>query len=369
MGIREIAKRAGVSVATVSRTVNRVRSVSPEIAARVWSVINEVGYVPNTQARALVSGRSRLLGLIVSDITNPFFPELIQGFEQVAVRAGYEVLLASTGYDPAKMANTVRRMIERKVEGVAVMTSEMENSLIEQLTDRHIPLSFLDVGPSAPHISNICVNYQAGVRQAVEHLRRLGHRRLAFISGPLTLKSARLRREAFLQCFTEGQLATDPPVILEGDHTLDGGSSAVPELLSAPEKPTAVMCSNDVTAIGVVHGLDAEGLRAPRDLSVIGFDDIHMAQFMLPPLTTIRLSRSDLARLAFEALIADIDGTAVSEDATCQIETRLIVRGSTARLEMADSIAGPPGPPERARETGPDFAPGGGDVVRSVPVP
>ena len=337
MGIREIAKKAGVSVATVSRTVNRVRRVSPEIAARAWSAIEEVGYIPNTQARALVSGRSRLLGLIVSDITNPFFPELVRGFEQFAVRSGYEVLLASTNYNPDLMAASVRRMIERKVEGVGVMTSEMQISLIEQLTDRHIPLAFIDVGPSAPHISNISVNYQTGLRQAVEHLRRLGHRRLAFIGGPLTWKSARLRHEAFLQCFTATQMDSDRPVILEGDHTLDGGFNAVQELLSTSDRPTAVMCSNDLTAIGVLRGLDAEGLRTPQDMSVIGFDDIHMAQFMLPPLTTVRLSRLDLARLAFEALIVDIEGTAASNGATYRIETRLIVRGSTARLSMRDS--------------------------------
>jgi len=337
MGIREVARKAGVSAATVSRTFNRVRSVNPDIAARVWSAIDEVGYVPNTQARALVSGRSRILGLIVSDITNPFFPELIQGFEQVAVRSGFEVLLGSTNYDPARMASTVRRMIEREVEGVAVMTSEMESSLIGQLRDRRMPLAFVDVGPSAPHISNICVNYQVGVRQAVQHLRRLGHHRLAFISGPLTLKSARLRRDAFLRCFTEAQLDTDRPVILEGDHTLDGGFIAVQELLSTPDRPTAVMCSNDLTAIGVLRGIDAEGLRTPRDMSVIGFDDIYMAQFMLPSLTTVRLSRLDLAHQAFEALIADIERSAASEGATYWLDTRLIVRGSTSRVETADS--------------------------------
>jgi LacI family transcriptional regulator len=275
--------------------------------------------------------------LIVSDITNPFFPELIQGFEQVAVRSGFEVLLGSTNYDPARMASTVRRMIEREVEGVAVMTSEMESSLIGQLRDRRMPLAFVDVGPSAPHISNICVNYQVGVRQAVQHLRRLGHHRLAFISGPLTLKSARLRRDAFLRCFTEAQLDTDRPVILEGDHTLDGGFIAVQELLSTPDRPTAVMCSNDLTAIGVLRGIDAEGLRTPRDMSVIGFDDIYMAQFMLPSLTTVRLSRLDLAHQAFEALIADIERSAASEGATYWLDTRLIVRGSTSRVETADS--------------------------------
>lgn len=333
MGIREIAKKAGVSVATVSRTVNRVRSVNPDIAARVWSAIDEVGYVPNTQARALVSGRSRILGLIVSDITNPFFPELIQGFEQVAVQAGFEVLLGSTNYDPVKMAGAVRRMIERKVEGVAVMTSEMESSLIGQLTNRQIPLAFVDVGPSAPHISNIVVNYRLGVFQAVQHLRRLGHRRLAFISGPLTLKSAVARREAFLECFSAVQMDGEPPVMVESDHTLEGGFNAVQELLSAPNVPTAVMCSNDLTAIGVLRGIDAEGLRTPRDMSVVGFDDIDMAQFTLPPLTTIRLSRQDLARRAFDSLIADIEHSVASEGAEYQLETRLIVRGSTARLE------------------------------------
>ena len=157
-----------------------VRSVSPGIAARVWSAIDEIGYVPNTQARAMVSGRSRILDLVVSDITNPFFPELIQGFEQVAVRSGFEALLGPTNYDPAMMATTVRRMIERKVEGVAVMTSEMESLLIGQLTNRRIPLAFVDVGPPAPRIGNICLNYAVGVSQAVQHLRRPGHRHLAF---------------------------------------------------------------------------------------------------------------------------------------------------------------------------------------------
>jgi DNA-binding LacI/PurR family transcriptional regulator len=336
-GIREVAKRAGVSMATVSRTFNRVRAVSPAIAARVWSAIDEVGYVPNTQARSLISGRSRILGLIVSDITNPFFPELIQGFEQESARAGFELLLASTGYDAGVMATTVRRMIERKVEGVAVMTSEMESSLIGRLTDRQMPLVFIDVGPSAPHVSNICVNYGIGMRQAVQHLRRFGHRRLAFISGPLNLKSARLRREAFLNCFTEAQLDIDRPLILESDHSLDGGFYAVQELLGAPEKPTAVMCSNDLTAIGVLRGIDAEGLHTPRDMSVIGFDDIYMAQFTLPPLTTIRLSRSDLAKQAFEALVTDIEARVVPDAPKYSLDTRLIVRGSTSRIAPADS--------------------------------
>ena len=134
-----------------------------------------------------------------------------------------------------------------------------------------------------------------------------------------------------MRCLGEASLKADPRLILEGDHTLEGGFNAVQELLAAAHRPTAVMCSNDLTAIGVLRGLDSEGLRTPRDMSVIGFDDIRMAQFTLPPLTTIRLSRLDLARQAFEALLADIEGAAAPNGATYRLETRLIVRGSTAR--------------------------------------
>lgn len=332
MGIREVAKRAGVSVSTVSRTVNKIRAVNPDIAAKVWKAVEEVGYVSNTQARALVSGRSRMLGLIVSDITNPFFPELIQGFEREAVRAGFEVLLGSTNYDPAQMSLAVRRMIERKVEGVAVMTSEMANSLIAQLTGRNIPLAFIDVGPKAPHVSNIEVNYVSGLREAVDHLYQLGHRRLAFIRGPVKLKSARLRCEAFRRAIAAHKRDMPPGKLVQGDHNLDGGLRAIRELLVLPDRPTAVICSNDLTAIGVLHGLDAEGLRAPHDMSVVGFDDIRVTEFTLPPLTTIQLSRQDLARLALQALTNDIETSVAEQGATYQLGTRLIVRDSTVAL-------------------------------------
>src|SRR6266513_745989 len=145
MDLREIARRARVSTATVSRAINHVSTVNPQLAKRVWKVVDELGYFPNTQARALVSGRTRLLGLIVSEITNPFFPELIQGFEDVAVENGYEVLIGSTNYDPDRMKTCIRRMIERKAEGVAVMTFGIEEPLLQQLASRQVPLVFVDV--------------------------------------------------------------------------------------------------------------------------------------------------------------------------------------------------------------------------------
>lgn len=184
MDIRDIARRAKVSTATVSRTINRVPTVDPQLAKRVLRAVEELGYYPNTQARALVLGRTRIFGLIVSEITNPFFPEIVQTFENLAVENNYEILLTSTIHDPKRMESAVRRMIERRVDGVAILTFGMEDSLIEHLRDRKVPLVFVDVGPDVPGIANIRVNYLSGIRQAVQHLAALRHVRIAFISGP-----------------------------------------------------------------------------------------------------------------------------------------------------------------------------------------
>src|SRR6266404_793566 len=197
MDLREIARRAKVSTATVSRAINHVPTVNPQLAKRVWKVVDELGYFPNTQARALVSGRSRIFGLIVSDITNPFFPEIVQTFEHLAVENNYEILLTSTINDPKRMEQSVRRMIERRVDGVAILTFGMEESLLDDLRLRKVPLVFVDVGPDAPRVSNIRIDYQSGIRQAVQHLAALRHTAIAFVAGPLHLKSALARKDAF----------------------------------------------------------------------------------------------------------------------------------------------------------------------------
>src|SRR5438270_8959969 len=238
MDIREIAKRAKVSTATVSRTINRVPTVDRQLAKRVWKVIDELGYYPNTQARALVSGRTRLFGLIVSEITNPFFPELIQGFEDIAVENGYEVLISSTNYDPRRMNLCIRRMLERKAEGVAVMTFGIEEPLLEQLAERNIPLVFVDQGPDRPGISLLKVDYHHGIRQGVQHLAALGHRNIAFISGPMRLHSAQSRLAAFSKSLSECGIAINQEWIVEGDHTLEGGIVAAEKLLGGPRLPT-----------------------------------------------------------------------------------------------------------------------------------
>lgn len=331
MNIREIAKRAKVSTATVSRTINGISTVDPRLAKRVWKVIEESGYRPNIQARALVSGRSHILGLVVSEITNPFFPEIVEGFENLAVKHGYEIMLVSTVHDPTRMDLSVRRMTERRVDGVAVMTFGMEDLLLDDRELSNVPLVFVDVGPKRPRVSNIRINYLHGIRQAVQHLAALRHQQIAFISGPQELKSAKSRRNAFEKAMSEIGLNVIPDLIVEGDHTVEGGVAAMKALLSLPVPPTAVMCSNDMTALGVMRTCYEEGLNIPRDLSVVGFDDIRLAQFVSPPLTTVRMSQSELARLAFHSLLTEIERETPAEHGTeCVLETSLVLRDSTA---------------------------------------
>jgi LacI family transcriptional regulator len=331
MDIREIAKRAKVSTATVSRTINRIPTVNPALAKRVWRVVDELGYYPNTQARALVSGRSRIFGLIVSEIINPFFPEIVQVFETIAVQHHYEILLTSTVNDPKRMETAVRRMIERRVDGVAVMTFGMEDLLLEDLKLRNVPLVFVDVGPARPRVSNIRIDYLHGIRQAVQHLAALRHERIAFITGPLILKSAAARKNAFVRSMEEIGLAANPDLIIEGDHTLEGGMRAMAALLRGRTRPTAIMSSNDMTAIGVMRQSYDDKISIPRDLSVVGFDDIRLAQFILPPLTTVQMSQAELARLAFQALLSDVQRDAPAPHGTEYVlQTSLVLRESTA---------------------------------------
>lgn len=330
VSIRDVARRARVSIATVSRAVNRITTVDPELAKRVWKAVEEVGYVPNTQARALVSGRSRILGLIVSEITNPFFPELVQEFESLAVAQGYEVMIGSTSYDPVRTEALIRRMLQRGVDGVAIMTFGIEEDLVKKLVEREFPLVFVDAGPELPNIRVLKVDYGQGIREAVQHLAALGHRQIAFITGPLRLRSAMARRDAFRKSMSEVGLAVPAKHLIEGNHTMEGGMAAIERMAGLSEIPTAVLCSNDMTAIGVLHGLYETTLKVPRDISVVGFDDIHLAQFMLPPLTTVQMSCKDLATAAIQALRAGIESDhPKAAQKEWPIPTRLVVRKST----------------------------------------
>lgn len=335
MDIREIARRAKVSTATVSRALNRIPSVDPQLVKRISKIAGELGYYPNTQARALVLGRSRIFGLVVSEITNPFFPEIVQTFESLAVENNYEILLTSTIHDPKRMESAVRRMIERRVDGVAILTFGMEENLIEHLRFRKVPMVFVDVGPDVPGIANIRIDYLSGIRQAVQHLAALRHNRIAFVAGPPHLKSANARRAAFKTSLTE--IGLPPDLIVVGDHTMEGGMRALLKLNRLSNRPTAVLCSNDMTAIGVMREAYEQNIRIPDDLSVVGFDDIYLSEFTNPPLTTVQMSQHELAKIAFQALLNEVDESQSQQHHKYRLITSLVLRHSTA-------LAQPPRP-------------------------
>jgi LacI family transcriptional regulator len=329
--IRDVARRAKVSTATVSRTVNQVGTVDALLAKRVWKAIEELEYYPNRQARALVSGRSRVFGLIVSEITNPFFPEIVQTFETLAVGKNYDILLTSTIHDPRRMELAVRRMIEGRVDGVAILTFGMEDVLLDHLRFRNLPLVFIDVGPKAPRVSNIRVDYSHGIRQAVQHLAAMRHDRIGFISGPLQLRSAIARKEAFEESMREIGLPVRPEFVIQGDHRLEGGKLALQQLCKLDDRPTALLCSNDMTAIGVMRQAFELGISVPQQLSVVGFDDTRMADYMIPPLTTVQMSQKELATLAFAALFEEVKRETPNPNGTeYHLKTQLILRNSTA---------------------------------------
>ena len=326
--MKDIAERVGVSITTVSHALNGTRQVAPDTRRKIEEAIRELGFYKNVHARRLVRGRSDFLGLIVSDIGNPFFPEVIKSFESAALEGGFDAFLCNTNYDPRRTELAVRKMIENKVRGVAVMTSEFAPALAENLLAHHVPVVFLDVGPVRALTSNIRVDYSQGIFEAIGHLYELGHREIAFIAGPQNLRSAVTRRKAFLDALQKMGLPSHRTK--EGNHKVDGGMTAVRALLQESPISSAVLCSYDLTAIGAMRALHEAGVKVPEEVSVVGFDDIDFAQIAHPPLTTINLPRDRLGSVAFEALHKLFGPTRRAHGAEFVIETHLVKRHSTA---------------------------------------
>ena len=343
MTLNEIAELANVSVATVSRTINRVPTVDPVLARRVWRVIKQVGYYPNTHARALVSGRSRIFGLMISEIINPFFPEIVQTFTRLSVEHNYEVLLSSLPEDSQMLERAARQMISRRVDGVAILTFGREELLIDVFSSRNIPVFVVEVDSPSASVQTVRIDYEHGIRQAVQHLAALGHTRIAFVSGPGHLKTAAKRKTAFQKCMMEIGLPTPLELLAGGDHTMEAGIRAMSMLARLPARPSAVVCSNDMTAIGVMGQAFELSLDVPRNLSVVGFDDIRLAQFMIPPLTTVQMSQTEIAGTAFTALLERVDSECtLSAREVGVIKTNLVLRRSTALAphRLKESAAG-----------------------------
>src|SRR6266699_5451861 len=327
MTLQEIAKWAKVSTATVSRTINRIPTVDPVLARRVWKVIERVGYYPNTHARTLVSGRSRIFGLIVPEITNPFFPEIVQTFTELGVKYQYEILLSFLAQDSSLLETAARQMIERRVDGVAILTFGREDALINLFARQNVPVFVVYMESQQPLVRSVHIDYKHGIRQAVQHLAALGHLRIAFVSGPEHLKTVVQQKAAFLECMREIGLPAYPQLLIDGNHTMAAGMTAISALATLINRPSAVVCSNDMIAIGVMHQAFELALEVPRDLSVVGFDDIRLAELMIPPLTTIQLSQVKIADVAFRALLESADAPCDSSSGyVYTIKTNLVLR-------------------------------------------
>jgi LacI family transcriptional regulator len=343
MSIKDVAREAGVSTATVSHVINNSRFVSEETRARVLEAVERCDYYPNAHARSLASGRSHILGLLISDIANPFFPELVKSIESAAFERGYDVVLSNTNYDSERTSHYVKRLIERKVSGVALMTSELDATLVDELARRQVPVVFLDLDAPGVNMSNLCIDYREGIDEAVRHLVALNHRRLAFIGGPKRLRSAIKRRDAFREAVARYLPGAPPPPVYEGDFKLEGGRRAARAILAEKRLPTAVMAANDMMALGAMQEWRAAGLHIPSDISIVGFDDIAFAALCDPPLTTVCLPRTELGRRAVEALMAALEHPE-RVGVEVRVPTYLVERASTApaRDDGAKAMASSP---------------------------
>ena len=324
--IRDVANATGVSTATVSNVLNNTGKVGAHTRRTVLRAVKRMGYIPDVHARHLASRERRTLGIIISDIENPFFPEVVKGFEVRARHLGYDVILSDTNYDPRRTREAADRMMEHKVRGVAVMTSEINMRLIHQLAKRRIAVTFLDLAPVRKYMSNLRIDYFSGVEQIVKYLHSQEHRRIAFVAGRAGLKSNEARREAYETCMKA--LGLEPGPILPGDLRYEGGLAAGQAIAKMSSPPTAVMAINDLTAVGVVKGLVSAGCRVPEDISVTGFDKTRLAEYSNPSITTVDVHRETLGQIAADAL-HELSSAADPQGREYQIGAELVLGGSS----------------------------------------
>jgi LacI family transcriptional regulator len=326
MSLEEVAKRAKVSAATVSRVLNNLDVVKGSTRARVIKAVAELNYHPNLHARTLAGGRSRTLGIVVSNMENPFFFDVFKSLESRALAVGYDVVAANTDYQPERLLSSIRLMIGRRLAGLAVIVSEMNSELQELLASQDMPIVYYDVGMPGKRVTNVRVQYRKGIERIVQYLHNLGHTRMAFIGHHAKLAPLDERKTAFLE--TVGKYSLDLRATAEADTDgPEGGRKATRQLLASGFRPTAIICVNDFTAVGVLRELRESGFRVPEDISVTGFDNITLSEFCYPALTTVHIPRERIGRTVFEGLLLDRDIQQGGREVV--IDPELVVRDST----------------------------------------
>jgi Transcriptional regulators len=334
--LEEVAKLAGVSRSTVSRVVNQHPNVRPEVRERVWEVIRKTGYQPHAAARSLATRRTRVIGLIIPQavttlFTDPYFPILIRGVADACNAHNYHLMLSLFSRRRVQESRARQDLLYQQVlrgrylDGVVVSSAPLDDPIFPRLLEDGVP--FIIVGRYPHERANyVDVDNVARARMAVEHLLRLGHERVATITGPLNMCSGQDRLEGYRQALAARGIPVDEDLIAEGDFTEQGGQAAMRRLL--PHRPTAVFAASDMMAVGAIKVLREAGLRVPEDVAVVGFDDIPLASMVEPPLTTVRQPIEQLGSMAVELLVSLMENPGEETVHRVVLPTELVIRAS-----------------------------------------
>ncbi len=325
MNLADVARRAGVGSATVSRVLNGHPGVKNSTRAKVLRAIEQLKYKPNLHARTLAGGRSRVLGIVMANLYNPFFADVYHAIETNALGRGYETVLANSSHDVKLLKASIQRLLGQQVAGLGVFP-EMEPAIMEELQEARIPVVLFDAGDTPDSFTNIHFDHRKGMRMLLDLLFALGHRRMAYIGAPVFVRPTEARRMEFLE--TTARHGVESLVVSPTEDGFGGGREATRELLRSGFEPTAILCVNDWIAVGVIRELRNQGLSAPGDVSVTGFDNITMSEFCCPSLTTIHIPRAEIGRLAVAGLLPDESGSP-PVPRHIYLDPELVVREST----------------------------------------
>ncbi|MFD8567296.1 LacI family DNA-binding transcriptional regulator [Streptomyces sp. NPDC057694] len=334
VGIKDVARVAGVSVGTVSNVINRPETVAEETRARVLSAIDRLGYVRSESARQLRAGRSRIMGLLVLDMGNPFFVDVARGAERAAREAGLGVMVCNSAQSPTEEAEYLSLFAEQRVRGVLLTPAEATGRTVEQFRRHDIPFVLVDRVAEGATECSVSVDDVNGGALAVRHLVDAGHRRIAYVSGPPALNQVKDRRQGALRALDEAGLPAGALHELPTERLdVAAGRDAGARLLGLADRPTAVFCANDLLALGVLQSLYAAGVRVPEDIALVGYDDIEFAAAAAVPLTSVRQPAVTMGALAAELLLEEIEAAdrpgGGHEHRRVVLQPELVVRGSS----------------------------------------
>ncbi len=331
--LKQLAAHVGVHVSTVSRALNpETRNlIGPEVAKRVLAAANELGYVPNSMAAALRTGQSRTVGILIPDLMNPVFPPFIRGIQDTLDGAGYTAIIANSDGDKDYERVIVQKMQARFVAGLIMATAlYRDDPAVGECIEKGIPVVLINRGVDNREISAVVSDDGAGIAAAVEHLVRLGHRRIAHAAGPPETYTGMMRRRAFLNAMQASGLPADEDLIVfASGYTVPAGREALAALLERGKPFSALIAANDQLALGALDGLAEAGLRVPRDVSLVGFNDMPLVDRIDPPLTTLRIQHYEMGAEAARILLDEL-ADPQRDRRTVMLEPQLIVRGSTA---------------------------------------